>query len=117
MVNSLQKFRYYLLGSHFNMFKNHFALKYFVHEPVLGGKICRWLLLFQEYEFEVVVKLGRLNAGLDHLSMLETGEEPTNVEDNLLDAQLFAIKIVDDNFADIIQFLTTGMTPLEYTTQ
>jgi hypothetical protein len=30
--------------------------------PTLGGIISIWLLLFQEFEFEVMVKLGRLNA-------------------------------------------------------
>ena len=53
---------------------------------MLGGKICRWLLLFQEYDFEIIVKLGRLNARPDHLSRLELGEEPTSLEDNLPDA-------------------------------
>ena len=77
---------HYLLGAHFKMFTNHSALKYLVNKHVLGGKICRWLLLFQEYDYEVVVKPGRLNVGLDHLSRLEIGEERTNIEDNLHDA-------------------------------
>ena len=55
MVYALQKFRHYLLGGHFKMFTNHFALKYLVNKPVLGGRICRWLLLFQEYDFDIVV--------------------------------------------------------------
>ena len=45
MVYPLQKFRHYLLGSHFKMFTYHASLKYLVNKPVLGGKICRWLLL------------------------------------------------------------------------
>jgi hypothetical protein len=50
------------------MYTDHSALRYLVNKPVLGGRICRWLLLFQEYDFEVVVKPGKLNAGPDHLS-------------------------------------------------
>ena len=64
MVYALQKFRNYLLGSHFKMFTDHSALKYLVNKHVLGGRICRWLLLFQEYDFEIIVKPGRLNLGL-----------------------------------------------------
>jgi hypothetical protein len=45
-VYALQKFRHYLLGGHFKMFIDHFALKYLVNKPVLGARICRWLLLF-----------------------------------------------------------------------
>jgi hypothetical protein len=37
MIYVLQKFRHYLLGSHFNMYTNHSALKYLVNKPVLGG--------------------------------------------------------------------------------
>ena len=41
MVYVLQKFKHYLLGSHFKMFMDHSALKYLVNKPVLGGKIWR----------------------------------------------------------------------------
>ena len=86
MVYALQKFRNYLLSAHFKMFINHSNLKYLVNKPVLGGNICRWLLLFQEYDFEITVKLGQLNIGFDHLSRLESGEEPASLEDNMPDA-------------------------------
>ena len=114
MVYALQKFRHYLLGAHFKMFIDHSALKYLVNKLVLGGRICRWLLLFQEYDFKIIVKPGRLNTGPDHLSRLESGEEPTNLEDSLPDAQLFSIHFADDYFVDIIEFLTTGTAPTEY---
>jgi hypothetical protein len=47
MVYALHKFRHYLLGKHFNMFTDHSMIKYLVNKPVLGGRNCRWLLLFQ----------------------------------------------------------------------
>ena len=73
------------MGAPFKMFTDHSSLKYLVNKPVLGGRICRWLLLFQEYDFEIIVKLGRLNAGSDHLSRIDLGEEPRNLEDSLPD--------------------------------
>ena len=39
MVYALQKFRHYLLGSHFKMFTDHSSLKYLVNNPMLGGII------------------------------------------------------------------------------
>lgn len=39
MVYALQKFRHYLLGEHFKMYIDHFALKYLVTKPVLGGNM------------------------------------------------------------------------------
>ena len=55
MVYALRKYRHYLLRGHFKMYMDHSAVKYLVNKPVLGGQICRWLLLFQEYNFEVVL--------------------------------------------------------------
>ena len=87
MVYALHNFKHYLLGTHFKMFTDHSALKYLINKPLLGGgRICRWLLMFQEFDFEVIVKLGKLDAGLDHLSRITNGEEPMNLEVNFLDA-------------------------------
>jgi hypothetical protein len=74
MVYALQKYKHYLLGHHFKMFTDHSALRYLLNKPVLGERICRWLLLFQEFDFEVVVKPGILNAGPYHLSRITNGE-------------------------------------------
>jgi hypothetical protein len=62
-----------------------------------------------------VVKLGRMNKGPDHLSRLEHGEEPTILEDTLLDAHLLAIRKVYDHLTQIVQFLSIRITPREYT--
>jgi hypothetical protein len=102
MVYVLQKFRHYLLRKHLKMFRDHSTLKYLVNKPVFGGIICRWLLLIQEFVSEVIVKPGKLNARIDHLSRVSNGEEPTNLEDKFLDAQLFSVQITDEYFEDII---------------
>jgi hypothetical protein len=86
MVYALKKFYHYLLGGHLKMSIDHSELKYLVKNIVLGGIICIWLLLFQEYDFEIIVKPGRMNKGLDHLLRLENGEELTSMEDTLPDA-------------------------------
>jgi hypothetical protein len=74
------------LGGHFKIFTDHSTLKYLVNKLVLGGIICRWIPLFQEYDFDIIVKPGRMSKGLEHLSRLEHGEEPTSLEDTPLDA-------------------------------
>lgn len=53
-------------------------------------------------DFSIIVKRGRLIAGPDHLSILETGEEPTIIEDNLPDVKLFKIRVSYDHFTNII---------------
>ena len=117
MVYALHKYHHYFLGGHSKIYIDHSALKYLVNNPVLGECTCRWLLLFQEYDFEVVVQLRHLNVGLDHLSWIETGEEPTNMEEALPNAQLYAVHIVNGHFEDIIYFLKTGTASQGYSVQ
>jgi hypothetical protein len=81
------------------MYTNHFGIRYLVNKPVLGGRICKWILFLQNYDFEVIVNLGKLNAGLDHLSQILIGEDVGNLDDSLPVAQLFSINMVDDQFA------------------
>ena len=57
------------------------------------------------------MKSGRLNVGRDHLSRIEMGEEPTNIEDRLPDVQLFRVDMDNDHYVPIIKFLTTGFAP------
>ena len=94
MIYALYKFRHYLLGSHFKLFTDHSALKYLVNKPVLEGIICRWILLFQEFSFEVIIKLGWCNVRHDHLSRLESTESGRAVDDQLLDVDLFRIEAI-----------------------
>jgi hypothetical protein len=96
------------------MFTDHSDLKYLVNKLVLGGRICRWLLLFQEFDFEVIVKPGKLNAGPDHLSRVTNGEESMRLEDNFPYAWLFSVQIADEYFVDIIHYLSIGTAPQEY---
>ena len=50
------------------MFIDHSALKYLVNMFMLGGKICHCQLLFWEFDFEIIVNVGHLNVGPNHLS-------------------------------------------------
>jgi hypothetical protein len=114
MVYSLKKFRHYLLGGHFKLFTDHSALKYLVNKPVLEGRICRWLLLFQEFYFEVIVKPGKLNVAPDHLSRLESRESGGGVDDQLPDANIFKVEAILDYLSDIDLFLSIGVFPEGY---
>ena len=111
MVFSLQKYRHYLLSNPFIFYTDHQALKYLVNKPLHHGRICRWLILFQEFEFEVVVRPGQLNVGPDHLSRIDTREEPTGVNGDLPDAHLFRIEAVPVEIEEIAQYLETGQAP------
>jgi hypothetical protein len=41
-------------------------------------------------------------------------EDAENLDDNLPDAHLFVVQMVDDYFSDIVQFLNIGVAPLQF---
>ena len=62
------------------------------------------------------MNLGGLNVGPNHLSRIEIGEDPTNIDDGFLDAHLFQVDITNDHYAPIIPFLETGVAPEDLST-
>ena len=64
----------------------------------------------------MIVKPGKHNGGPDHLPRVTNGEEPTNLEDNFPDAHLFLVWVVDEYFDNIIEYLSIGVSPQEFST-
>ena len=60
-IFSLQNFCHYLLANPFTFFTDHKALKYLVNKLVHQGNIFHWLLLFQEFEFDIIIRPGKKN--------------------------------------------------------
>ena len=61
VVYACKKFRHYLLGYKTIFHTDHDSLKYLVNKPDLSGRIARWILLLQEFNYEVMVKPGKAN--------------------------------------------------------
>ena len=72
-----------------------------MNKPLHHGRICRWLLLFQQFEFKVVVTPGKLNVDPYHLSQIDIGEEPIGVEYDLPDSHLFRIEAIPSELEEI----------------
>jgi hypothetical protein len=68
------------------------ALVYLNHKPHVFGRITKWLLLFLEYEFTIVYKLGRTHVVANVLSRLLDNSEPLGVPNQIVDASLFSIE-------------------------
>ena len=115
MVYSVQKFRHYLLGYPFVFHVDHDALKYMINKPQLSGRIARWVLLLQEFQFTIEVRPGKQHANADHLSRLtnELGDKP--IPDALPDAELFAVDVITEEYAEIIHYLTKQTFPSTFT--
>lgn len=58
MVFSVKKFRHYLLSNKVVFYVDHLAIKYIVNNPELSGRLARWVLLLQEFDYTVEYKPG-----------------------------------------------------------
>ena len=67
VIYACKKFRHYLLGYWIVFHTDHDSLKYLVNKSDLSGQIAKWILLLQEFTYEVVVKSGKSNANADFL--------------------------------------------------
>ena len=70
-------------------------------------------------DFEIIVKPGQRNVRPNHLSQIESGEEPTSLEYNFPDVQLFVVIMMEDQnkeFNVVIHFLRTGYAPEGFST-
>ena len=58
--------------------------------------MARWMLLLQEFEFEVIHRPGTQHLVADYLSRIDSGDPPDGVEDDLPDAALFMAALVEE---------------------
>ncbi len=70
IIFALEKFRYYLWGTHFKLYTDHKALTYMFTQRHVNAMLNNWLEQLLDYDFEVVHKPGVLNILPDRLSRL-----------------------------------------------
>ena len=71
MVYLVQKYRHYLYGYKFTFHVDHDALKYMVNKPQLSGRIARWMLLLQKFDYTINVWLGKRQANVGFLNCVD----------------------------------------------
>ena len=59
MIYNINKFWHCLLGRKFTFHVDHAALLYLVGKQALIGKLARWMLLLQEFDFVYNIDLVR----------------------------------------------------------
>ena len=114
MIFSIQKFCHYLLGNKFVFYVDHNALKYMINKPQLSGRIARWVLLLQDFNFTVEVRPSKSHANADHLSRLNEESKSEPIDDSFPDAQLFYIDVIPREYAEIIEYLQHNKFPPDY---
>lgn len=71
VVFAFEKFRFYLLDTKVIVHAGQFAFRYLMAKNDAKPRLIRWVLLLQEFDFEVKDRKGTKNQGVYHLSRLE----------------------------------------------
>ncbi|GKA74581.1 reverse transcriptase domain-containing protein [Tanacetum coccineum] len=111
VVYAFEKFRSYLVMNKCTVYTDHSALKYLFAKKDSKARLLRWVLLLQEFDFDVVDTKGAENLAADHLSRLENPHknelDPKEINENFPLETLSSIAVRDAStpwFADIANY-------------
>ncbi|XP_015163880.1 uncharacterized protein [Solanum tuberosum] len=88
VVYAFEKFRAYLLGTKVIVHTHHAAFRYLMAKKNVKPRLIRWMLLLQEFDFDVKDRKGSKNQVANHLSRLEGREDAgheVDIDDTLPD--------------------------------
>ena len=68
IIEGIKSYHPYLANSHFTVVTDHMVLKYLMNVKADTGRIARWALALQGYDFTVVHRKGLVNRNADALS-------------------------------------------------
>ena len=115
MVSLVKKFRHYIICNSVVFFVDHMAIKYLVNKPELSGRLARWILLPEEFDYTVEYKPGRMHLQVDPLYRLSEEMGTIPIDDSLMDDRLFVVTSTPDWYAGIVEFLTIQQLQPEWT--
>eukprot|EP00731_Ephydatia_muelleri_P035391 Em0119g4a len=72
-VFAVKQFRHYLLGRPFSLHTDHQPLQWLSAQK-MEGRLCRWALALQEFDFEIKYRRGSANGNADALSRVPAVE-------------------------------------------
>nr|GEX87565.1 reverse transcriptase domain-containing protein [Tanacetum cinerariifolium] len=106
---------------HFKVHTDHFALKYLFSKKDAKARLLRWVLLLQEFDFDVLDTKGAENLAANHLSRLEKPYEnvldPKEINETFPLEMLSTVTFREDSsapwFADFANYHAEALDILE----
>ena len=86
-----QEVEHYLICSPVVFFVDHMAIKDLVNKAELSGRLARWVLLLEEFDYTVEYKPRRMHLQADHLSRLSEEMGTSPIDDKFIDDNLFLV--------------------------
>ena len=70
VISGIKHFSVYLYGRKFKVFTDNSSITWLYSQKQPKGRISRWILKLQEYDFDIVFKAGRVNSNADAVSTI-----------------------------------------------
>jgi len=70
VVVGFEQFRPYIIWSHVIVLTNHPTLKHLIEKKDAKPRLIRWIMLLQEFDYEIKDRKGSENPIVEHLSRL-----------------------------------------------
>lgn len=116
IVCSLQKFRLYLLGSHFKIITDCSAVRYAINKKDIIPRIARWVLSTQEFSFDILHRDGSRMQHVDALSRnpVPSGQKSeTEIIMSITESDwLLAVQVQDPKLVKIREILESGQAEI-----
>lgn len=77
VLEGIKTFRVYLVSRKFKVITDHHALKWLKDIKAKSGRLARWSIMLQEYDFEIEHQAGKTNTNADALSRIPYPEQST----------------------------------------
>jgi len=112
LVVGIKGFQHYLYGRKFTVYTDHNAVRWLMNIKEPTGRLARWALVLQQYDFEIKHRAGKNNGNADALSrrpyqpILAALDCPGVQTDKIRELQRR-----DPPLADIIEYLETERLP------